>query len=94
MIKNNQIEAESFIGESSSIAAFRLNNKKLCIKGEEKMNEFKEKEVKMNEKVYSRRDMLKTAGKAAAGVAAVAVLPSFITGCDKKTPETSYKRSC
>ncbi|WP_312650949.1 C-GCAxxG-C-C family protein [Proteiniclasticum sp.] len=35
-------------------------------------------------KVYSRRDMLKTAGKAAVGVAAVAVIPSFLTGCDKK----------
>ncbi|MFH5835151.1 C-GCAxxG-C-C family (seleno)protein [Proteiniclasticum sp. C24MP] len=55
------------------------------------MNEVKEKEVKMSEKVYSRRDMLKTAGKAAAGVAAVAVLPSFITGCDKKTPELPTK---
>ena len=37
-----------------------------------------------NTKVYSRRDMLKTAGKAAVGVAAVAVIPSFLTGCDRK----------
>lgn len=40
-------------------------------------------EVKNNEKVYSRRDVLKTAGKAAAGVAVATVIPSFLTGCGK-----------
>lgn len=42
-------------------------------------------EVNTNEKVYSRRDMLKTAGKTAVGVAAVSFIPSFLTGCGKKS---------
>lgn len=55
------------------------------------MNEVKQSEEMQNEKVYSRRDMLKTAGMAAAGVAVVTVIPSFITGCAKKTPELPTK---
>lgn len=55
------------------------------------MNEVKQSEEKQSEKVYSRRDMLKTAGMAAAGVAVVTVIPSFITGCAKKTPELPTK---
>lgn len=39
-----------------------------------------------NEKLYSRRDVLKTAGKAAAGVAVATVIPSFLTSCKKETP--------
>lgn len=48
-------------------------------------------EVKKNEKVYSRRDVLVTAGKAAAGVAVVTAIPSFLTGCTEKTPELPTK---
>lgn len=48
-------------------------------------------EVKKNEKVYSRRDVLKTAGKAAAGVAVVTVIPSFLTACTEKAAEIPSK---
>lgn len=48
-------------------------------------------EEKRTEKVYSRREVLKTAGKAAVGVAAVTVLPSFLTSCGEKTPELPSK---
>lgn len=48
-------------------------------------------EEKRTEKVYSRREVLKTAGKAAVGVAAVTVLPSFLTSCGEKTPEIPSK---
>lgn len=48
-------------------------------------------EVKQQEKVYSRREVLKNAGKAAVGVAAVAVLPSFLTSCGEKTTEIPSK---
>ena len=48
-------------------------------------------EVKKNEKIYSRRDVLKNAGKAAAGVAVVSVIPSFLTGCTEKTTELPSK---
>lgn len=41
-------------------------------------------EEKRNEKLYSRRDVLKTAGKAAAGVAVATVIPSFLTSCNGK----------
>lgn len=41
-------------------------------------------EEKRTEKLYSRRDVLKTAGKAAAGVAVVTVIPSFLTSCKAK----------
>lgn len=48
-------------------------------------------EVKEQDKVYSRREVLKNAGKAAVGVAAAAVLPSFLTSCGEKTTEIPSK---
>ena len=36
-------------------------------------------EEKRIEKLYSRRDVLKTAGKAAAGVAVATVIPAFLS---------------
>lgn len=48
-------------------------------------------EAKQSEKFYSRREVIKTAGKAAAGVAMVSVIPSFITGCTQKTVELPTK---
>ncbi|MFA9422977.1 MAG: C-GCAxxG-C-C family (seleno)protein [Sedimentibacter sp.] len=38
----------------------------------------------LKEKVYSRRDMLKNAGKATAGIAIVGVLPSFLAACSQE----------
>ncbi|MDW5299325.1 MAG: C-GCAxxG-C-C family protein [Sedimentibacter sp.] len=39
------------------------------------------------EKVYSRRDMLKTAGKATAGIAIVGVVPSILAACSQPAPQ-------
>ncbi|MBE5965760.1 MAG: C_GCAxxG_C_C family protein [Lachnospiraceae bacterium] len=36
------------------------------------------------EKTYTRREVLKMAGTAAAGIAVASVVPSFLTGCSKK----------
>ena len=47
-------------------------------------------EKKMMEKTYSRKDVLKTAGKAAAGIAILSTVPSFLTGC-KKSAEIPSK---
>ncbi|MDF2473489.1 MAG: hypothetical protein K0R21_1271 [Anaerocolumna sp.] len=48
-------------------------------------------EINMQEKTYTRREMLKFAGKAAAGVAVAGVVPAFLTGCAEKTPELPTK---
>lgn len=42
-------------------------------------------ESNLTEKTYTRREVLKFAGKAAAGVAVASVVPSLLTGCSKKT---------
>ncbi len=42
-------------------------------------------ESNLMEKTYTRREVLKFAGKAAAGVAVAGVVPTLITGCSKKT---------
>lgn len=47
-------------------------------------------EKKMMEKTYSRKDVLKTAGKATAGIAILSTVPSFLTGC-KKSAEIPSK---
>ena len=39
----------------------------------------------LEKKVYSRRDMLKNAGKATAGIAIVGVLPSVLAACSQET---------
>lgn len=41
-------------------------------------------ESNLNEKTYTRRGVLKFAGKAVAGVAVASVVPSILTGCSKK----------
>ncbi|MDD2447506.1 MAG: C-GCAxxG-C-C family protein [Tissierellia bacterium] len=48
-------------------------------------------ETKQHEKYYTRREVLKTASKAAAGVAMVSVIPTFITGCAQKSAELPTK---
>lgn len=40
---------------------------------------------KFEEKVLSRREMLKTAGKASAGLAVASVIPSLLTACAQET---------
>lgn len=47
-------------------------------------------ESNLIEKAYTRREVIKLAGKAAAGVAVAGVVPSILTGCSKK-PESPSK---
>ncbi len=43
------------------------------------------------QKIYSRRDLLKTAGKATAGLAVVGIVPSILTACSEKPVEIPSK---
>lgn len=42
-------------------------------------------ESNINEKTYTRRSVLKIAGKAAVGVAVASAMPTLLTGCSQKT---------